>query len=311
MKKRGFTYIVTIITITLIVIGLTLLISNLKDELLIIKNHEDYIQADSYAESVLNIVLSDENLDRYIEDVYYTSKTSNITPFYNIKELDGCKIKLKPDNTIVKKGFLLSVHIIYKGVDGRFFAQGSAVNPMYLKKLDVLNPGVANEEETAELRQTFTKDPADKLSFVDYINLDSSDYFIKKDGRHFIIYRDVDGEEDIIAKGISTDSFHITQSGGSLCFVDDMTLRGIIDVDNIFLNADINLEGILVLRSPVNFLNNPKNIYVKGITINADAISENNVISHYDFEKIDLYSKSIANYIKPRIYSIKRSIDNK
>ncbi|CDZ74442.1 hypothetical protein ING2D1G_0248 [Peptoniphilus sp. ING2-D1G] len=112
-------------------------------------------------------------------------------------------------------------------------------------------------------------------------------------------------------RGLSTDSFYITQSGGSLCIVDEIRIRGIVDIDNILLNENLNIDGILVLRSNVNFLDNPKNIYVKGITVNTPSVSENNVISRYDFGEIDLYSRGISNYIKPRIYSIKRSIDNK
>ncbi|CDZ74440.1 putative membrane protein [Peptoniphilus sp. ING2-D1G] len=316
MKKRGFTYIVTIIIVTLIILGLSLLISNLKDELLIVKNQRDSIQADAYAESMINIALSDKRFTNCLEDIYHgKSKSMQIAPAHIIDELDSSKITLKLDNSIVKKGFLMTAEVEYKNINSRFFAQGSIVNPLYLKKLGVLNPRVIGEEEVGQLKDSFTKHPDESLSFVDYIHLEDKDYFIEKDGRYFVIYEEnLQGEEptrNIMARGLSTDSFYITQSGGSLCIVDEIRIRGIVDIDNILLNENLNIDGILVLRSNVNFLDNPKNIYVKGITVNTPSVSENNVISRYDFGEIDLYSRGISNYIKPRIYSIKRSIDNK
>ncbi|MDO5040754.1 MAG: hypothetical protein Q4D95_01545 [Peptoniphilus sp.] len=310
MKKRGFTYIVTIMTVTLMVLGATFILSNLKDELLIMKNQRDYIQADAYAESMINIAISEENLEDHIKELYHTGESMDIVPTHSIEELEDCRITLKSDDG-TKKGFLISAKVKYKGVEGRFFARGSSVNPLYLKKLSVLNPQVISQEEIRELKETFVKAPMDELPFVEYINLDERDYFIKKEGRYFLLYRESAGEEEVLAKKIATDTFHITQKGGSLCVVDDTNLKGIVDVDNIFLRGDLNLSGILVLRSPVNFLNNPKNIYVKGLVINGDGVSENNVVARYDFEEIDLYSQGIPNYIKARVYSIKRSIDNK
>ncbi|WP_138159740.1 hypothetical protein [Peptoniphilus catoniae] len=318
MKRNGFTYIVTIVVISIIVTLISFLLESFKNNLIISSNEENNIQSQLYAESLINIALSEDSFKDKVKTVYFEDRHEiDYKPEDLIEDISNEYIKLSLDNSLTKKGFLMEASLDYKDIESKCFASGTIVNKIYLKGAGVLNSSTTNEEDLLESKEAFENINYKDFTYVEYIYLDEGDYFLEKDGLYFNIYKEEEtvkenGDIGIVKTSLKkyphNKSIYLKQDRGSLCIVDNIDLRGIVDVNKIYLNNNLGLKGIMILRNNIEYLDNPARISVEGITINFERASENNLISNYDFDNIDMYGKIIENFIKPELYNIKRDL---
>ena len=133
MKKQAFTYIITILIIAIIVIAISFLVKNQKNNLMIIKNLDDRIQASASSESMINIAIADENFKDNLKDLYF-DKEASINPKF-LDEVPGQDKKyiLQVDNSIEKNGFKLKAYLKYKNIEYAHEAYGTIANQIYTK----------------------------------------------------------------------------------------------------------------------------------------------------------------------------------
>lgn len=313
MKKQAFTYIITILIIAIIVIAISFLVKNQKNNLMIIKNLDDKIQASASSESMINIAIADENFKDNLKDLYF-DKEANINPKF-LDEVPGQDKKyiLQVDNSIEKNGFKLKAYLKYKNIESAHEAYGTIANSIYTKGIPMLNKNVIDEEDYKETLDSFNNFDTSGSNNVSFLELDGKDYHLGRDGNSFIIYEleeKVDGEyieeiKNIVKKGDIYKSLYIKQRNGSLTVDDDMKLIGIVDIDNIILNQDLKVQGIYLHRNEI--LSENSSLKVDGIAINMNESSENNIDATYNFKNIYVYAKLIDNFIKAKIYSIQAS----
>lgn len=313
MKKQAFTYIITILIIAIIVIAISFLVKNQKNNLMIIKNLDDKIQASASSESMINIAIADENFKDNLKDLYF-DKEANINPKF-LDEVPGQDKKyiLQVDNSIEKNGFKLKAYLKYKNNESAHEAYGTIANQIYTKGIPMLNKNVIDEEDYKETLDSFNNFDTSGSNNVSFLKLDGKDYHLGRDGNSFIIYEieeKIDGEyieeiKNIVKKGDIYKSLYIKQRNGSLTVDDDMKLIGIVDIDNIILNQDLKVQGIYLHRNEI--LSENSSVKVDGIAINMNESSENNIDATYNFKNIYVYAKLIDNFIKSKIYSIQAS----
>lgn len=313
LKGRGYTYILAIITTTILLIGLSLLIRNFHRNTMLYKNQDKLIQSKCYSESIINEVVSSNSFkDRCSEIFLSSSEGKNISTNFSAKDLEIKSLNVKRDDSAYKEGYLLALESHYKGVRINSKAIGTLVDEIYTKGISVINKNTASTEELDKLRESYSKEYGN--AGVKTINLGNDNYFIRQVNNYFEFYREeiVMGEfgveeirESIDFKEPANLSIIIKQKAGSLTFVNEVTINGIVDVENIFLNRKCNVNGILLLNSEINQLNGSINMQVSGITINIDGVSENNLFATYNFSNIEKLFRIIPDFINPKLKSIK------
>lgn len=313
MKKQAFTYIITILIIAIIVIAISFLVKNQKNNLMTIKNLDDKIQASASSESMINIAIADEKFKDNLKDLYF-KKAASVNPKF-LDEIPGENKKyiLQSDNSIENKGFKLKAYLKYKNIEYAHEAYGTIANQIYTKGIAILNKNVIDEEDYQETLDSFNNLDVSKSTYINFLELDGKDYHLARDGNSFIIYEIeeiVEGEsveeiKNIVSKESINKSLYIKQKNGSLTVDENMKLRGIIDIENIILNQDLKIHGIYLHRNEI--LSENSSVKVDGIAINMEGNSENNIDSNYNFNNIYNYAKLIDNFIKAKIYSIQAS----
>ena len=313
MKKQAFTYIITILIIAIIVIAISFLVKNQKNNLMIIKNLDDKIQASASSESMINIAIADEKFKDNLKDLYF-NKAASVNPKF-LDEIPGedKKYILQADNSIENKGFKLKAYLKYKNIEYAHEAYGTIANQIYTKGIPILNKNVIDEEDYQETLDSFNNLDVSKSTYINFLELDGKDYHLARDGNYFIIYEleeivereSVEEIKNIVRKESINKSLYIKQKNGSLTVDKNMKLRGIIDIDNIILNQDLKIHGIYLHRNEI--LSENSSVKVDGIAINMNGNSENNIDANYNFNNIYNYAKLIDNFIKAKIYSIQAS----
>ena len=313
MKKQAFTYIITILIIAIIVIAISFLVKNQKNNLMTIKNLDDKIQASASSESMINIAIADEKFKDNLKDLYF-KKAASVNPKF-LDEIPGedKKYILQADNSIEDKGFKLKAYLKYKNIEYAHEAYGTIANQIYTKGIAILNKNVIDEEDYQETLDSFNNLDVNKSTYVNSLELDGKDYHLARDGNYFIIYEieeiiggeSVEEIKNIVRKESINKSLYIKQKNGSLTVDENMKLRGIIDIDNIILNQDLKIHGIYLHRNEI--LSENSSVKVDGIAINMNGNSENNIDANYNFNNIYNYAKLIDNFIKAKIYSIQAS----
>ncbi|MGO1580050.1 MAG: hypothetical protein ACTHWZ_01390 [Peptoniphilaceae bacterium] len=316
MKVKAYTYIVTIIIISFLLVIVTGLLSSFSNNSFIYSKELDSIQSECYAESVLNIAINDKKFVENIKNLFFSKQDKwdlNINP--NIENLSVEKLQLRKENKKIKSGFSLETIIKYKDIEEDCYAYGSMINEIYTKKLGVINSRVVDKEDIDKLKNFFNNENIENTDKIKEIILDDKNYYIKNEGIYNMIYTEVEKEnindENIekieVARFNRSNSVYIKQDSGNLVFENKILLRGILDVSNIYLNESANLKGILFLRRPIEYIENRKTLEVSGITLNPEDISENNLISNYNYLEIEKYGRYLKNFIDPKILSIQSS----
>lgn len=316
MKVKAYTYVVTIIIISFLLVIVTGLLSSFSNNSFIYSKELDSIQSECYAESVLNIAINDKKFVENIKNLFFSKQDKwdlHINP--NIANLSVEKLQLRKENTKIQNGFSLETIIKYKDIEEDCYVYGSIINEIYTKKLGVINSRVVDKEDIDKLKNFFKNESIENTDKIKEIILDDKNYYIKNEGIYNMIYTEVEKEDSngVNIEKIEVDRFnrsnsvYIKQDSGNLVFENKILLRGILDVSNIYLNESANLKGILFLRRPIEYIENRKILEVSGITLNPEDISENNLISNYNYLEIEKYGRYLKNFIDPKILSIQSS----
>ncbi|EFI42049.1 hypothetical protein [Peptoniphilus sp. oral taxon 386] len=318
MRKNGYTYLITILVIAVIVIAISYMIGIFNNNLIIYKNERDSIQSGMYAESMINISISDyDKLKEVCRKIYYDGKNDflNIKPEYTVDDIEIKKLEICNDSTFSKNGFLITSVIEYNGIEESCFAKGEIVNSLFTMGKSILNPRILEGDEINNLKETEIDFNDANKSIARVIEI-SQDCYMKKDGLNIIIYTEEIEEtefgktvkENILHKYSCYDDIYLKQIGGTVAIEDVVKIYGIVELSSVYLYKDIEIQGILNLKGNINYIDSKAQINVKGITINTCGNSENNLNSEYDFDLVNRYSEHIKNFIRPKINTIQKSL---
>lgn len=282
--KKGYVMILTILIMSLGIISIMFLYNIIDDRVVINKNDLNIIQADYIAESAINFFI-DEDFTEDLKNLYKlrTQQEKGIN-----KTLDVLGEKVDLNLKIIKsKSILFEIEskCKYKTIDANWYAYGSVINELYTKEISVIN------QRTCEIKgKLCDENQLNELKNVlDYgqttlIELPAEQVYVRKVDTKLTFFTITDNQENVIANTDNT-NIYISQNGGSLTALNDITIQGIVDVDQIVLEGNMYIQGILNLKSDIVALGN-YNIKVDGLTLNIDQVSENNLLAKYNYTYI-------------------------
>lgn len=319
MKKRGYIYIVCIFIISIILLTLNYMLSNVESSSNILKNESDLLQAELSAESIINIVLSnEEEFKNSCKEIYYGAKNKLVENVntYGLDDIKDLQVNLSLDNTYEENGFLLESKLQYRGIDVNCYSKGTIVNPVYTLGVDVLNKNTLESEEIEKLMEEYNNINLDSFDNINVVDLDSGIYYLKKEELNFIVYSEIieydeNGEsytvENILYKYPISKGVFLNQKEGILVVEDNLNLYGVFNVSEVYLSEDLNIKGVLILNGSVNNIGYGKNITIEGISVNLLGLSENNVVSNYNFKYLKNYSNYIPGFFDIMVRAIEKS----
>lgn len=319
MKKRGYIYIVCIFIISIILLTLNYMLSNVESSSNILKNESDLLQAELSAESIINIVLSNkEEFKNSCKEIYYGAKNKLVENIntYGLDDIKDLQVNLSLDNTYEENGFLLESKLQYRGIDVNCYSKGTIVNPVYTLGVDVLNKNTLESEEIEKLMEEYNNINLDSFDKINVVDLDSGTYYLKKEELNFIVYSEIieydeNGEsytvENILYKYPISKGVFLNQKEGILVVEDNLNLYGVFNVSEVYLSEDLNIKGVLILNGSVNNIGYGKNITIEGILVNLLGLSENNVASNYNFKYLKNYSNYIPGFFDIMVRAIEKS----
>lgn len=303
MKKyRGYTYINTVFILAVVLIIVFYIVDNNSVLINTYSNEIDSINSSYKAESIINIIFSkQENLVKNMEKVYFYEDEINLSIDETlIKDLNNQEILLSKKD----ENFIITVNVDYKNIKSYANAYGSIVNEIYTKGFNTINEHTISLDELNSLKNSYSNFLEKSGNDERIINLLEDTYFIKKGKKKNEIYKLINEEEFLVKSFRDEERVLINQVSGNLVVEDNVNIKGIINADNIILLNDLNLNGLLNLNSEVITENNLINI--NGILINLYNIRDDNIKIKYDFKSIKDISEYIPEYIKPKLFNIKK-----
>ncbi|WP_143270576.1 hypothetical protein [Anaerosphaera aminiphila] len=308
-----------IFIISIILLTLNYMFSNVESSSNILKNESNLLQAELSAESIINIVLSDEEeLKKSCKEIYNGSKNKLVENIntYVLDDIEDLQVNLSLDNTYEENGFLLESKLQYRGIDASCYSKGTIVNPVYTLGVDVLNKNTLESKEIEKLIEEYSNINIDSFEKINVVDLDSGTYYLKKEELNFIVYSEIieydeNGEsftvENILYKYPISKGVFLNQKEGILVVEDNLNLYGVFNLSEVYLSEDLNIKGLLALNGSVNNIENTKNIVVEGILVNLLGLSENNVVSNYNFKYLKNYSNYIPGFFDIIVRAIEKS----
>ena len=308
-----------IFIISIILLTLNYMLSNVESSSNILKNESDLLQAELSAESIINIVLSnEEEFKNSCKEIYYGAKNKLVENVntYGLDDIKDLQVNLSLDNTYEENGFLLESKLQYRGIDVNCYSKGTIVNPVYTLGVDVLNKNTLESEEIEKLMEEYNNINLDSFDNINVVDLDSGIYYLKKEELNFIVYSEIieydeNGEsytvENILYKYPISKGVFLNQKEGILVVEDNLNLYGVFNVSEVYLSEDLNIKGVLILNGSVNNIGYGKNITIEGISVNLLGLSENNVVSNYNFKYLKNYSNYIPGFFDIMVRAIEKS----
>ena len=311
MKKfKGFTYINTIIIISIIIVIVFSIADNTNSKTCIYENEMEYIQAKYFSESLINILIDDEkalnDASIYLFENYGKredlEKDIEIKSFDILKDLDFYNISISKSNKFDKYGFKIRSSVSYKSIEEGVFAYGTLINDIYKEKSGILNNYTVKEEEIEKLKEGYNN--LEELWNMNniFIDLESGEYHIKKNGNRNELYRVDNNENNLICRFRNQEAILINQNNSDLIIDDDIEMTGILNINELVLLSDFTVNGIVNLKGDI--LSDKNNLKVNGLFVNLFNSSENNIIVEYNDYYISLFQKNLPLYIKPKIFNI-------
>lgn len=311
MKKfKGFTYINTIIIISIIIVIVFNIVDNTRSKIFIYEREEDYIQAKYFAESLINILMAEEEILNkevmYIFDNYgkreSIEKNIDIEIPYFLDYLDSYSISIDKNSKFDEYGFKIRAKVSYKDIEEEIFSYGTLVNDIYKEKSGILNNYTIDKDEIENLKVGYNNLERLWNENNTFINLDNKEYYIRKNGKKNEIYKVENNEKSIVTSFRNQEAIFINQNNSTIIIDENVEITGILNVDNLILLSDCTVNGIVNLRGDI--ISDKNSLRINGCLVNLFNSSENNISVEYDDFYISLFKKNLPLYIKPKIFNI-------
>lgn len=311
MKKfKGFTYINTIIIISIIIVIVFNIVDNTRSKIFIYEREEDYIQAKYFAESLINILMAEEEILNkealYIFDNYgkreSIEKNIDIEIPYFLDYLDSYSISIDKNSKFGEYGFKIRAKVSYKDIEEEIFSYGTLVNDIYKEKSGILNNYTIDKDEIENLKVGYNNLERLWNENNTFINLDNKEYYIRKNGKKNEIYKVENNEKSIVTSFRNQEAIFINQNNSTIIIDENVEITGILNVDNLILLSDCTVNGIVNLKGDI--ISDKNSLRINGCLVNLFNSSENNISVEYDDFYISLFKKSLPLYIKPKIFNI-------
>lgn len=296
-------------------ISISYIFSSLENEIDIYRNEANLIQSELYAESVINIILSDrEKLYDFCKKIY--NKNNVIVTLnenlYNLEEISDLDLSLKLDDSYEEDGFLLQCNLDYKGVKSSCYGKGTIVNSIYSRGANVLNSETINKTEMEKLEDELENLKSYYNNTINVIELDFETYYMEKQDDKLYIYSesfDGNGEiiKNIVYESLIVNTIFINQEEGNIVIEDEMELNGVFNFDKVFLHENLSVNGAVIINGDVEYIDVKKLLKVSGILINLKGINENNIETFYNFDILKKHSNYIPGFFDIKVRAIQKS----
>lgn len=297
--KKGYTYIFTIILISLVLIiafGVSTKLktySLYKNGVIKLQNHYD-------AFSLLNVYLTKDEFYNDCKKFYDSSEVDRNINYYGISG----RLRFYNDESIFNEGARVVIKTKTNNIENESIAKINIVNEIYSKKrgkkqVPILNLNTIKDDELSLIdeicREIYKKETDSKI-----VNLNGGIYYAKRERSTMVITTENGDVVDFID---IYKPFVLNGEEATLVFKDNFRIEALINLKEIVLNTSLSLDGLLFLNSQIVSLNGD-NIIVKGLVINRNGISENNLVASYNYKSLRSIRSVLFNYIRPTVYSI-------
>lgn len=307
VKKKGFIYIFTIIIISLLAVIFYFIYQSSYTSIQVAKNRQKKIQADYYAESLINLALSQDNFLENLKSYYEEAKShkkgieKRINPTIDISDLNDERIILK----LWKTGeFKLESECTYKKINSKYGLEGTYINQAYKKKKAILNSSNIKNEDLNEIVQGFEKIKNSQADLNCKIFEIEGNYKIKDSGAFFKLYEEIEldnEEKEEITKALISYRDIIYLKNGSLEIVGKIKFKNLFIINGKIYNDNFRNEGVIYLDREGQ-INSPT--ILKGYLI--DPFDRAGSISvKLDETIINDYDKILPGYFKLQIKNLR------
>lgn len=298
-KNKGIIYIQVILLISLLSILFYFVYAYINRSTFTNYKKEDVINSEYMAESLINILISDEKFEEEFKNFYLSDENyKNLSPKIVPENLDSYKCYIKKDAT---KKFpdrvILFSEVNYKGIDTKASLVGSAINYFYKDKSGVMTTDKINPSELDKMKDAFSNFNANN----NIICL-NGDFLYKKIDRDFYICEEKintneeTGEEirEIVPLYLIGNKDIILQESGTLEIRDNFNYATFLIINDQVIFNDFEIFGIIVLNEGASVSKLPN---LKGYLVNfSDKNTYTNV--EYNADILNKYKDALPFYVQ-------------
>ncbi len=283
-KNKGIIYIQVILLISLLSILFYFVYSYINRSAFTSYKEEDVINSEYKAESLINILVSDDKFEEDFKNFYLSDEDyKNLNPKIIPENLDSYKCYIKKSST---KKFpdrvILFSEVKYKDVETKSTLIGSAINDFYKDK-----SGIITVDKVKPKKLNIMKDAFNNYNESDNIIRLNGDFLYKKIGRDFYICEEKinineDTKEeikDIVPIYLIGDRDVIVQESGKLEIKDDFNFATFLIINDEVIFNDFKIFGIIVLNEGASV---SKLLNLKGYLVN---LSDKNTYTNVEYNE--------------------------
>lgn len=309
-KNRGFIYIHVILLVTLMSILFYFIYAYINRSSFITYKKEDVINSEYKAESLINIILADDNFRDEFKKFYLSESTkTKITPTIIPKDLQSSSsyIEKSPTRNLPDRVILFS-EVKYKNIDSKVTLSGSGINDFYKDKSGIITSDKVKPNKLKKMKDAFINFRSDG----DIIRLNGDFIFKRINNKPYIFEEQEVVSEETGLTTVEVVPIHsiqnkdiILQESGTLEVKDDFNLASFLIINDKVIFNDYKIFGIIILNegAKVSKINS-----LEGYLVN---FSSNDTYTNVEYNKniLDKFRNELPYYVQFEPIALQNNIN--